>query len=181
MTAWTTPTATGVRNVHSRVTDGTVADAAALIEALGTRDDRLWPRDRWPRIRLDQGTAEGSRGGNAGLRYRVLQVEPGRRVRFVFESGSHPAVTGWHELRVDPIGDDGLQWTHELVLEHPSLQVRTGLIPLHDALLEDLFDQIEYELGQHPLERPEFSASIRTLRALMRPAKHKAPVAATPS
>lgn len=174
MVAWTTPTPTGLRNVHTRVTDGTLADAARLLESLGTAEDRMWPRDRWPRIRLDQGLAVGSRGGHAGVRYRVLDVEPGRRVRFVFEADSRPLLAGWHEFRVDPIGADGLEWTHELVLENPSLQVRTGLIPLHNALLEDLFDQVEFELGQHPLERRAFTASIRTLRALLRPSRHKA-------
>lgn len=173
MSAWTTATPTGLRNVHTRVTDGTLADAARLINALGTPDDRLWPRDRWPRMRLDHPVAVGSRGGHAGVRYRVLQVDAGRRLRLEFEPGSRPALTGWHEFRVDPIGPDGLLWTHELLIERPSPTVRTALLPLHDALLEDLFDQAESVLGQHALERTVFSTGVRARRALLRPVRRR--------
>jgi hypothetical protein len=169
VTGSTTVTPTGVRSVHSRVTDGTMKDAERLLATLGGADDRIWPKDRWLRLRLDEGLEVGSHGKQGPVRYRVLEVEPGRRVRFEFEPGCKPALTGWHELRVDPAGDDGLSWTHELMLEHPSAQVRSILLPLHDALIEDLLDQVEVEVGQHPLERPEFSAGIRARRAMFRP------------
>ena len=133
MTGSTTVTPTGVRSVHSRVTDGTMDDAKRLLDTLGGPGDRLWPNDRWLRLRLDDGIEVGSQGGHGPVRYRVDEVEPGRRVRFVFEPDCRPALTRWHELRVDPAGDDGLSWTHELMLEHPSAQVRSILLPLHDA------------------------------------------------
>jgi hypothetical protein len=84
-----------VRNVHRRAVDDVDA-VGTLLDGLGSAHDRLWPRDRWPAMRLDRPLQVGARGGHGPISYRVELYEPKRRVRFRFE---RPAgFDGFHEF-----------------------------------------------------------------------------------
>lgn len=159
---YSTRTADGVRNVHRRETTGTAELAAEALAALGTDDDRLWPGHRWPVLILDHGPVPGSRGGHGPIRYHVSSVDPGRAVRFDFDM---PDLEGWHELSVQEIGEDRLRWTHELVVRKPSAYVRHAIVPLHDALLEDLMDRAELLGRDAPLPRRQWPPRVRATMA----------------
>jgi hypothetical protein len=73
-----------VRNVQLLAVDDLDA-VGALLGRLGSVDDRLWPKDRWPAMRLDRPLQVGARSGHGLIRYRVELFEPARRVRFRFE------------------------------------------------------------------------------------------------
>ena len=74
-----------------------------MLETLGGPDDRLWPRDRWPAIKIDGGLVPGARGHHSFVRYTVAGAEPGRRVRFRFRD--MPGMDGEHGFEVLPAGD----------------------------------------------------------------------------
>lgn len=124
-----------VRNVHRRVV-GDMEAVGALLDRLGSVDDRLWPKDRWPALRLDRPLEVGARGGHGPIRYRVERYEPNRRVRFRFERPR--GFDGFHEFCLVE-GDPP-------VLEHRLEAQMTGAArlswplvfrPLHDDLIED--------------------------------------------
>lgn len=147
---WTTTTATGLRNVHEREVDADTADVWELVETLATPSDRLWPVDRWPRLRLSDGVRPGSRGGHGPVRYRVGAVGPGHTVRFDLEPEG--GLTGWHGFQVTATSS-GSRLTHTLVLERPSIAAALLVVPLHDALIEDLLDQLEAVVAGRPVRR----------------------------
>src|SRR5687767_10296553 len=89
-----------IHNVHERTVDG---DAGELIDTLASDDDRLWPHERWPRMKLDRGLTPGSRGGHGPIRYEVVAYEPGRFVRFRFTGATD--IHGEHGFEVVPAGD----------------------------------------------------------------------------
>lgn len=159
---YSTRTPDGVRNVHHRDTPGTQRSAAAALATLGTEHDQLWPSHRWPPLLLDDGLRPGSRGGHGPIRYHVGAVDEGRSVRFDFDM---PDLAGWHELSVHEVSTGTLRWTHTLVVHAPSAVVRHAVIPLHDALLEDLLDRAAV-LGQEaPLPHRRWPLRVRTTMA----------------
>lgn len=152
-----------VVNVHERLLAGDLSESAALLDALPD-DGSAWPRDRWPALRLSDGLQLGSDGGHGPIRYGVREYDAGRRVRFAFTPGS--GLDGWHELRLEELPGAGVRWTHELVMIRPSVVVRGLFEPLHDALIEDLFDSVAAALGGVEVARRRLPASVAMRRGL---------------
>ncbi len=156
-----------VHNVHERRLIATPDRVGSLLASLGGTEDRLWPRDRWPPMRLDRPLGPGASGGHGPVRYRVAQYVPGQRVVFEFDrdAGLTRGFVGTHSFEVMPDGD-------AVLLRHTieaSCSVATWLRwlvlirSLHDALLEDGLDRATRALGGQAPERP-FSLWVRTLR-----------------
>lgn len=156
--SWTTKTATGIVNVHSRWTAGTIQRAAEILDGLAIPGESVWPSCRWPALVLDHGFAVGSRGGHGFIRYTVVDHEPGRSVSFVFDD-SMP-LAGGHRFEIAPDGE-GVQWTHTLVIDEPSLAARRIIVPLHDALLEDLLDLVVGQMTHQPVRPRAQSTGLR--------------------
>lgn len=161
---WTTRTATGIRNVHSRSTVGPISMAKGLLATLGSSDDAVWPADRWDPIRLDRGLRPGSRGGHGPIRYTV-QAADDRSVWFGFDEQA--GIRGGHGLAITPAEDGRVVWTHTLEIERPPRLVTHLIVALHDALLEDLLDQVEAVSAGRPLARRRFRPEVATRRLLV--------------
>lgn len=154
-----------VRNVHRRHLAASPAVVGRLIDGLASSEDRLWPGDRWPAMRLDGPLGAGAAGGHGPIRYTVEEYVPGRSVRFRFTAprgfvGTHrfevvPRAEGCelrHVLEIDAVGPARFSW--------PLL-----FRPLHDALVEDSLDRAALALGGAPAPARR-SARVRVLRAL---------------
>lgn len=61
----------GVVNVHERRFPVPVEKAGVLMDALATEEDPLWPRKKWPSVRLDRPLGVGASGGHGPIRYSV--------------------------------------------------------------------------------------------------------------
>ncbi len=157
-----------MKNEHERTVQGTPAEVWELVETLATPNDQLWPPDPWPKMKLDNGLTVGSRGGHDTVRYHVERIEPGRSVVFRFEpptglEGTHAfevlaagsATSIRHTISAEPIGTMHVAWP---------LMVRW----LHDALIEDGFDNAEAALSGAPVNGSRHSFYVRQLiRALV--------------
>ncbi|NNG18910.1 SRPBCC family protein [Naumannella sp. ID2617S] len=162
-TPFTTTTPDGATNIHQRTVPGDLARSRALLATLATPRDRVWPTDRWPRIWFgDCGVQPGADGGHGPIRYRVTEATEDA-VGFDF----HPPMRGWHGLRLTEESDGRVTWTHTMTLQHPDPVRARVVLPLHDACLEDLLDQVEAELVGRPLRRGRFPVGVRLRRWLM--------------
>jgi hypothetical protein len=162
-----------VHNVHSRVIAAPAAEVGALVDQLATDDDPIWPAPAWPAIRFDCPLAPGAIGGHGPVRYSVEEYEPGRRVRFRF---TFPG-SGYHELVVKPLEADGEGGAGERCLVQHTLETDTpgsallawplALRWMHDALLEDTLDAIQYAVGE-PVPAPaRWSPWVRLLNRVL--------------
>jgi hypothetical protein len=155
-----------VVNVHERLIVASQERAFELLEGLGSAEDRLWPRDEWPPMRLHGGLVEGARGGHGPIRYRVEQTTPGASVRFRFTAPR--GFVGTHSFSIRPEGE-ALRFVHRIDMRlRGSALLSWPLVyrPLHDALIEDGLARAEVELGQPPT-RTAWSLRVRLLRALL--------------
>ncbi|OBH20580.1 SRPBCC family protein [Mycolicibacter terrae] len=153
-----------IDNVHSRVfAADSLEQVGTLIDSLAGDDDRLWPRENWPALRLDRPLGVGATGGHGPIRYGVTEYEPARRIRFAF---TKPAgLDGYHEWEVRPVSG-GYELRHRLVADTVgSTRVSWPVIWrwLHDALVEDALDKAAVNLGCRG-PRSSWPVYVRMLR-----------------
>lgn len=98
-----------------------------------------WPSKHWPPLVLDRPLGVGADGGHGFVRYRCTAYEPGQRVEFTFTR----FITGTHAFEVVPGG------VRHVITGHPTGWMRLGwplaVRWLHDALIEDLLDNLSAE------------------------------------
>jgi hypothetical protein len=137
-------------------------DVGALIEGLAGEDDRLWPSDRWPRIRFDRGLIVGARGGHGPVRYEVAERVPGERLVFRFTGPFH----GTHRFEV--WGSSRGTLLRHVLEARPRGWMRVvwplGLRHLHDACVEDILDRAEAAARGEPYRPRPFPRRVRFLR-----------------
>ncbi len=154
-----------ISNVHRRVLAPVApGQVNELMARLASNEDVVWPSDRWPAMKLDNGLVTGSSGGHGPVRYRVETLEPGR---IVFRFDLSMGIDGTHALEWRDVGGQRVEIVHTvagvasgaMVLKWPFL-----VEPLHDALIEDAFDGLEAAVHNVPLQRRPLSAGVRARR-----------------
>ena len=171
-----------IENVHRRVLRAPAERAGALLDTLSGPDDRLWPAPPWPPLRFDGPLAPGATGGHGPIHYTVEEYRPGSRARFRFVPPT--GVDGTHELSVIPVDAHRVEVRHTLV-GTPSGAMRLGwplvIRWLHDALLEDLLDNVERELTGTVARPARWSPYVRLLRNLAGRRRRRPTPAPSPS
>lgn len=151
-----------IYNVHERLLpDG----AGALIDDLGSDQDRLWPA-QWPPMRLDRPLEVGAAGGHGPIRYTVDAYVPGRWARFRVTAPS--GFEGFHEFTVHD-RPDGVLLRHTIAMRTRGTgRVSWPLVIrwLHDAILEDLLDTAERATTGTVRRPARWSPYVRLIRRL---------------
>jgi hypothetical protein len=163
-------------SIHERRYGASPAAAGALLDGLSSREDTLWPGDRWPAQRFDRPLGPGAGGGHGPIRYEVVAYEPGRRVdyRFLPEGAG---LSGSHWFEVVPT-EGGVVLRHVIDGRAALLAwLRWQLVYrwLHDALLRDALDNAERELTGHVVRPAQYNAWVRLLRSTVRRRAAEAP------
>ncbi len=142
-----------MKNVHERKIKGSKEMVESILESLGTRNDRIWPRN-WPPMRLKPSKEKLGRGGHGPIRYRVKEHVPGKRIVFEFEQDRlSRGLVGVHYFELLAEGSDEFIVRHviDAKLGWPASLLWPILIrPLHDALLEDALDNFESAVSEMP-------------------------------
>lgn len=153
-----------IRNVHQRQLRAGASDVGVLLQELASDNDRLWPHDRWPAMKLSNGVIEGSTGGHGFVRYSVETVAHDR-VTFRFDESI--GLRGTHGFELEESPDGGCVLRH--VLDGKSLgpmKIGWPLVvrPLHDALVEDGLDNAVRELDGEAVEKRRLTRRVRAVR-----------------
>ncbi|MFE1167965.1 DUF2867 domain-containing protein [Nocardiopsis sp. NPDC058789] len=166
-----------VHNTHQREIHAPAEAVAGLLGTLGGAEDLLWPSPAWMPMRLDRPLGVGADGGHGPIRYRVSAYEPGRRIRFAFRPPTR--FDGTHAFEVRPLGEDRALLRHT-VTGRPRGLMRLlwplAVRPLHDALIEDLFDNAERAVSARSPRPARWSPWVRVLRLRTRPVASACPV-----
>jgi hypothetical protein len=156
-----------VLNVHERELPTCSASAGALIDALSSRSDALWPKRSWPPMKLDAHLGVGAAGGHGPIRYFVEEYKPGQSIWFRFTGPK--GFKGHHGFEVAQLGAQSCVLRHTLEMTtHGTAIVSWPLVfrPMHDALIEDGFAQAQASLGFDPFVR-QWSFWVKILRSMI--------------
>jgi hypothetical protein len=152
-----------ITNVHERTMAVTADQLGELLNTLSSDNDLFWPHENWSAIRFDRPLQVGATGGHGTGLYTITSFTPGRHIRFDFVGGRR---NGFHEFEIRPLVGGSSLLRHSLDAQLPlrSLYLWYATIrPLHDALLEDLLDKVEGQVGH--VERPQvWSSRVIRLR-----------------
>ncbi|MEU4657087.1 SRPBCC family protein [Streptomyces sp. NPDC023723] len=154
-----------VLNVHERALPAAPETVGALLDGLGSPDDRLWPPN-WPPIRFEGPLAVGTHGRHGVVRYTVSHHVPGRWVRFRFTGPR--GFAGFHEFAVERVDDRWTMLTHTLVVRpRAPLWPLWALFfrPLHDAVFRGVLDRAERELTGTVARPARWNPYVGLLRA----------------
>jgi hypothetical protein len=154
-----------MRNVVQRVIPADLATVGAHLDQI----ERHWPAPPWPALHLDHGLAVGSPGRHGSISYHVESFEPGRRTRWVFTPDV--GLTGYNEISVLDGGPGRTVITDELagrLHDRMVLVWPVGLRWLHEALINDLFDNIERAATGRVRRLRRHNVWVRTIRWLGR-------------
>ncbi|MES2015296.1 MAG: SRPBCC family protein [Pseudomonadota bacterium] len=156
-----------VINVHERALQAGAAEAAALIDAIASEHDCIWPRAFWPAVRLDRPLGVGAAGGHGPIGYVVEEYRPGQLVKFRFTIPR--GFGGHHWLELLPAPGNGTLIRHTIRMRlSGSAWLSWPLVirPLHDALLEDAMALAQASMGDAPVVR-RWSWWVKLLRWAM--------------
>ncbi|MFI6937705.1 SRPBCC family protein [Streptomyces sp. NPDC050418] len=157
---------TRIRSVHERVIEAPAEAVGALLDRLSAEDDPIFPTPAWDPMHFDRPLQVGAVGGHGPITYEVTEFEPGHRIRFDMT----PPLDGYHEFTVEPLGQGHSRVRHVLELKYSSvghLGWLAAVKPLHDTIVEEVFDNIERVTTSslaHPIRH---SPRVRLLGALM--------------
>jgi hypothetical protein len=156
-------------NVHERHLVASEEKVGALLNTLSSRDDRLWPGDRWPPQQFDAPLGVGARGGHGPVRYAVSAYVPGRIAEFRFDgTGLTAEWDGRHLFEVIPRRSN-------VILRHTidaAADPKTWLTwflmvrPMHNALMEDALDRAEIGLGIGPSRPARWGIWVKLMRRM---------------
>ncbi|MEO0896790.1 MAG: hypothetical protein AAFY71_10355 [Bacteroidota bacterium] len=154
-----------VLNVHSRLIKAPKQDLLEALSTLSSKNDRLWPKEKWPSMNLDKGLALGSQGGHGPIGYKVVRYHPEEGVEFEF---LHPkGFKGTHRLDISATTSAKTEIKHTIDMQVHGLSGILGWLLairwLHDALIEDAFDKVQHQLSGMP-QRTPWSFWVRLLR-----------------
>ncbi|MFJ2189007.1 SRPBCC family protein [Kitasatospora sp. NPDC087861] len=157
----------GVYNVHERLLAAKASDVGALIDALSSSGDTLWPYREWPPMEFDRPLAAGAVGGHGPVRYTVAAYVPSTWVRFTFSGprGFH----GFHEYAVLTVDEEHTLLRHTLAMDARGPARLTWPLlwrPLHDACLEDSLDRAELACTGTVARPAHWGPYVRLLRGL---------------
>ena len=156
-----------IYNVHDRFWNREAGSPGPVLDSLASDDDRLWPHENWPPMKMDRPLGPGASGGHGPVRYGVADYQPGKKVLFAFvDSGLSKGLNGCHFFEVVDKGDR-LGLRHVIEAQAGVFTMIRWLLlirPLHDALLEDALDKVERELTGGVARPARWSFWVRMLR-----------------
>jgi len=133
-----------VVNIHRRSIHQPKAQVSKLFQTLATSEDKIWPSKNWPAMQFKNGINIGSNGGHGLIRYDITEFKAGHNIKFKFTkpNGFH----GTHELRISSISEDTSEIVHNITMNttfKASILWIFVIRWLHDALIEEAFDNVE--------------------------------------
>jgi hypothetical protein len=153
-------------NKHERIIKAAKEKIAEILDQIAIKEKSVWPSDRWPPIEFDRPLSIGALGGHGPIRYTVTDYRRGEYLECKFTSPIE--FIGIHTFRIKEIEKNMIKITHMIDMKvkgKMKIIWPIAVRPLHDALLEDLFDNVEISVSTKPVLQ-KWSLWVRFLRKI---------------
>ncbi|WP_298894903.1 hypothetical protein [uncultured Psychroserpens sp.] len=153
-----------VINIHKRKISQPKEKVSLLFKTLATSNDHIWPYRNWPAMRFKDGLKIGSNGGHGRIRYTIIEFEDGNFIKFKFRKPD--GFYGTHELSINAVSENTSEIIHKIDMK-TSLKASVLWVFmirwLHDALIEDAFDNVENYFSEEKKTTP-YNVWVKVLR-----------------
>lgn len=157
-----------VLNIHKRKIDTQKEKILELFPTVATEEDRIWPKENWPKMKLNSGLQNGSKGGHGPIRYEIVEFKPESHIVFKFQEPK--GFNGIHKFEVSEISENQSQITHTIDMRTSfwgTIQWLFAVRWLHDALIEDALDKVQNQLTQGT-NKTKWNPWVKFLRAILK-------------
>ena len=157
-----------IKNTHSRTIHQPIEMVTALLPSLATKEDKIWPLEKWPKMYFKEGKTEGAIGGHGPIAYQITKYIPNNLIEFSFLKPK--GFKGKHFFEINAINDKKTEVKHTILMEAQGIAILSWVVIirwLHDALLEDAFDKIESHFLPNS-EKNTWSIWVRILRFILK-------------
>ncbi len=157
-----------VLNVHKRVIPAPKEEVAELLKTLATKDDLVWPHEKWPPMKFKGGLEVGNKGGHGPIRYSVVEQIPEESITFEFSESS--GFNGKHWLEISALDANTTEIKHVIDMNpkwKAMLSWALGIRSLHDALIEDAFDKVYNRFSSESVSS-EWNFWVKLLRKMLK-------------
>jgi len=142
-----------VINIHKRKIYQPKEKVSQLFKTLATNEDQIWPYRNWPAMYFRNGLKIGSKGGHGRIRYTIVEFEAGKHIKFQFTKPE--GFNGTHELNIKSTSENTTEINH-IIRMHTNFKASFLWIFvirwLHDALIEEAFDNVEHHFSEVQIE-----------------------------
>lgn len=156
-----------VLNVHKRKYDLPKKEIAKMLKTLASTNDQVWPKEKWPKMKLQKGLSEGSKGGHGPIGYYVQSITEDE---VVFKFTKPKGFNGVHKFNLTEISETSSELKHTIDIHIKGkalLLWHFGIRSLHDALIEDGMDKIHNKImGQS--KTTKWSLWVKVLRSILK-------------
>ncbi len=139
-----------VINQHKRIINQPKGKISKLIEKLATKEDKIWPYNKWSAMKFREGLKVGSKGGHGIIRYTIVEYDLEQGIKFQFTNPK--GFIGTHEFNIIDIDENSTMVSHTIKMKTHGVATFQWLLFirwLHDALIEDALDNIENHFSTH--------------------------------
>ncbi len=137
-----------VVNIHSRTIHQPIEKVGALLSTLASKQDRIWPSEKWPAMKFKAGLVLHAKGGHGPIRYTITKYIPNKSIEFTFSPPK--GFYGTHSFEFTEKTATATEVKHTIDMYTKGTGTLTWLLAvrwLHDALLEDALDKIENQFS----------------------------------
>ena len=131
-------------NIHKRIIYQPKEKISKILDSLSTKNDQLWPKEKWPPMIFKKGLTEGAIGGHGPIKYSIKKYIPGNLIKFKFLKPD--GFLGIHKFEIIEIEKEKTVLKHTINMTVSGKEMFTWYIAikwLYDALLEDCLDKAE--------------------------------------
>lgn len=156
-----------VINIHTRILNQPKRKISDLLETLSFKNDKMFPIEKWPRMKLNEGLKIGSMGGHGPIGYIVQKYFIGTLIEFKFTKPS--GFKGIHRFDITALDHNKTEIKHTIEMETSGTGTAIWLFAvrwLHDALLEDSFDKVENHFLTEK-KKTEWNIWVKILRTAL--------------
>lgn len=133
-----------VLNIHKRTLDQHKSKVVELLETLSTENDKIWPKEKWPKMKFKGGIKVGAKGGHGPIRYSVEKYNPNKIIQFRFSKPN--GFNGIHKFEINELTTKKTEITHTINMQTTGKGTLIWIFfirALHNALIEDGLDKLE--------------------------------------
>jgi len=137
-----------ILNIHKRIISQPKKKIVELLKTLSSENDKIWPNEKWPKMKFESGIRVGAKGGHGPIRYSVEKYNINKIIQFKF---SKPiGFNGIHKFEIQELSTAQTEIKHTIDMDVKGKGLLTWFLAiryLHNALIEDAFDKIENNLS----------------------------------
>ncbi len=137
-----------IKNIHTRTIKASQNKLIKLLQTLSSDNDCIWPKEKWPAMRFENGLKIGSKGGHGPIRYWIENYTPEEGIQFRFSKPT--GFQGFHKLEIQKLTQESTVITHTIAMQTAGKSTWLWLFiirPLHNALMVDLLNKVENQFS----------------------------------